>query len=397
MNGFQLSNTTKIEFGAGILERVGEIVKGYGASRVLLHCDGGDVLGKTGVLGKVRTSLIEAGIFAEEVGGVESNPKLEKAKEAIALCKEKQIDFIVALGGGSTIDSAKCIALGAVYEGDVWDFYGEAPLSMPQRALPVAAVLTLPATGSESNNSSVITKEPDLKRAVDTEFVRPVVAFLDPTVTYTLPAFITAAGVVDMISHIMERYFVRGCGNELTDQLCEAAMRSGIYYGRKVLEEPDNYEIRANLMYLSTITNNGVLAAGRDMDLASHMIEHELSGEFNIVHGAGMAIVIPAWMEYVCREYPEIFIKYATHVWNIPYDFREPESVIPLGIEATRDFYREMGMPEKLHELVPEEKLTDDVLWKLAQRVRRYHKDGTVGSIMRLDTQELFEIMKAVV
>lgn len=394
MENFFYHMPTRIEFGKGVLEQTGKIVKELGATRVLLHYDGGEVLEKTGILNRVREVLAREELEIFEMGGVIPNPRLSHAQKAIALCKREKIDYIVALGGGSTIDSAKCVALGAVYEGDVWDFYGENPKAEPLEALPIAVVLTIPATGSEANNSSVMTKEPDLKRAVDCERIRPSVAVLDPSVTFTVPPYQTAAGIVDMLSHIMERYFTKGAGNDLTDQLCEAAMRSGIGSGRKVMEEPQSYDERANLMWLSTIANNGMLAVGRDADLVSHMIEHELSGEFDIVHGAGMAVVLPAWMKYVSEKEPEIFIKYATRVWGIPYDYEEPESVIPLGIEATIAYFGSLGMPTKLSELVDKECLDDETLRKLAARVRRYHKDGTVGSIARLDTEDLFNILK---
>jgi hypothetical protein len=272
-----------------------------------------------------------------ELGGVQPNPRLSLVKQGIELCRKHNIDFILAVGGGSVIDSAKAIAVGVPYEGDVWDFYsGKA---VPEKALPVGVVLTIPAAGSEASKSSVITNEDGwYKRGLNVEIIRPKFAIMNPEITFTLPPYQTACGAADIMAHVMERYFTHQKDVDFTDRLCEATLKTIIKNVPIVLEEPENYQARAEIMWASTIAHNDLLSTGRIGDWASHAIEHELSGIYDVPHGAGLAVVFPAWMKYVYKEDVDRFVQFATRVWDVEMDFSNPERTALEGIYRLTQF-----------------------------------------------------------
>ncbi|MDR1100301.1 MAG: iron-containing alcohol dehydrogenase, partial [Treponema sp.] len=300
MQNFEYYNRTKIIFGKGTEDQVGSETAQY-VRRILLHHSGGSAV-KSGLLDKVKSSLKKAGIEWVELAGVQPNPRLSRVYEGVELCKKEQIKFILAVGGGSVIDSAKAIAIGACYDGDVWDFYDRKKTAA--QALPVGVVLTIPAAGSESSISSVITNETGpWKQSVNEECIRPVFAIMNPELTYTLPPYQTACGIADMLAHIMERYFTREPNVELTDELCEGAMRAIIRNARKIFSGGEkDYAARAEIMWAGSIAHNNLLGTGRIGDWASHAIEHELSALFDMAHGAGLAIIFPAWITYNIKE-----------------------------------------------------------------------------------------------
>ena len=386
MENFEFYSPTRIIFGRGTEEKVGELTKEYG-TKVLLHYGGGSIK-KYGLYDKVIKSLQDAGIDFIELGGVQPNPRLELVKEGIKICRENDIDFILAVGGGSVIDSAKAISLGVPYEGDVWDFFmGKA---LPEKNLPVGVVLTIPAAGSESSNSVVITKEEGLlKRSCNNDINRPVFAIMNPELTFTLPPYQTASGVVDMMAHIMERYFTHQTDVDLTDGLCESMLKTIMKNALIVMEEPDNYDARAELMWAGTLAHNGLVGTGRIGDWASHAIEHELSAMYDVAHGAGLAVVFPAWMKYVYKHNVNRFAQFAVNVFNLDYDFANPERTALEGIRRLMDFFRRIGMPTNLEELG----IPDDRLEEMASKCKRPN-NGRLGYFVPLTEEDILEILK---
>lgn len=386
MENFEFYSPTRIIFGRGTEEKVGELTKEYG-TKVLLHYGGGSIK-KYGLYDKVVKSLQDAGVDFIELGGVQPNPRLGLVKEGIKICLENDIDFILAVGGGSVIDSAKAISLGVPYEGDVWDFFmGKA---LPEKNLPVGVVLTIPAAGSESSNSVVITKEEGLlKRSCNNDINRPVFAIMNPELSFTLPPYQTASGVVDMMAHIMERYFTHQTDVDLTDGLCESMLKTIMKNALIVMEEPDNYDARAELMWAGTLAHNGLVGTGRIGDWASHAIEHELSAMYDVAHGAGLAVVFPAWMKYVYKHNVNRFVQFAVNVFNVNYDFANPERTALEGIRRLVDFFRKIGMPTNLEELgVP-----DDHLEEMASKCKRPN-NGRLGYFVPLTEEDILEILK---
>lgn len=386
MENFEFYSPTRIIFGRGTEEKVGELTKEYG-TKVLLHYGGGSIK-KYGLYNKVVKSLQDAGVDFIELGGVQPNPRLGLVKEGIKICLENDIDFILAVGGGSVIDSAKAISLGVPYEGDVWDFFmGKA---LPDKNLPVGVVLTIPAAGSESSNSVVITKEEGLlKRSCNNDINRPVFAIMNPELTFTLPPYQTASGVVDMMAHIMERYFTHQTDVDLTDGLCESMLKTIMKNALIVMEEPDNYDARAELMWAGTLAHNGLVGTGRIGDWASHAIEHELSAMYDVAHGAGLAVVFPAWMKYVYKHNVNRFAQFAVNVFNVDYDFANPERTALEGIRRLMDFFRRIGMPTNLEELG----IPDDRLEEMASKCKRPN-NGRLGYFVPLTEEDILEILK---
>lgn len=386
MENFEFYSPTRIIFGRGTEEKVGELTKEYG-TKVLLHYGGGSIK-KYGLYNKVVKSLQDAGVDFIELGGVQPNPRLGLVKEGIKICRENDIDFILAVGGGSVIDSAKAISLGVPYEGDVWDFFmGKA---LPDKNLPVGVVLTIPAAGSESSNSVVITKEEGLlKRSCNNDINRPVFAIMNPELTFTLPPYQTASGVVDMMAHIMERYFTHQTDVDLTDGLCESMLKTIMKNALIVMEEPDNYDARAELMWAGTLAHNGLVGTGRIGDWASHAIEHELSAMYDVAHGAGLAVVFPAWMKYVYKHNVNRFAQFAVNVFNVDYDFANPERTALEGIRRLMDFFRRIGMPTNLEELG----IPDDRLEEMASKCKRPN-NGRLGYFVPLTEEDILEILK---
>lgn len=385
MQNFTFQNTTKIVFGKGTEEEVGEYTAKHG-SKVLLHYGGGSIK-KYGTYGKVLESLEKAGVDYVELGGVEPNPKLSLVKEGIELAREENVDFILAVGGGSVIDSAKAISVGYFYDGDVWDFFtGEAEIT---EALPIGVALTIPAAGSESSGASVVTKmEGNYKRDIGTDLIRPQFAIMNPELTFTLPDYQTACGAADIMAHIMERYFTNTENVELTDRLSESALKTIIKNVPKVLENNEDYAARAEVMWTGTIAHNNLLGTGREEDWSSHGIEHELSGIYDVAHGAGLAVVFPAWMNYVYQHDLERFAQFAVRVWDVDPDFKDVEWTARQGIKKTKEFFSSIGMPVTLEEL----EIPADRLEEMAQKAA---ENGPIGNFVNLDTEDILKIYQS--
>ncbi|MEM2611875.1 MAG: iron-containing alcohol dehydrogenase [Thermoproteota archaeon] len=385
MEDFEFQCPTKIIFGRGVEKKVGEEVAKY-SRKILFHYGGGSIK-RIGLYDRVVQSLREAGVEFIELPGVKPNPRLSLVKKGIQICRDEKIDFILAVGGGSAIDSAKAIAVGVPYDGDVWDFYTRK--AEPREALPVGVVLTIPGAGSEASPSSVITNEEDLsKLSLTTELLRPRFAFMNPEVTFTVPPYQTACGVADIMAHVMERYFTNIRNTDLTDGLCEATLKTVIKNALIVLREPYNYDARAEIMWASTIAHNDLLETGRIADWASHIIEHEISGLYDVPHGAGLAVVFPNWMKYVYRNRLEKFVQFAVRVWNIDPDFENPEKTALEGIERLRSFFKQIGLPTTLKELgIPGD--------KLEYMASRCTKQGSskIGNLVKLGKEDVLNIL----
>lgn len=384
MENFVFQNATKVIFGKGTEEQVGQEVKRY-TDKVLLHYGGGSIK-KTGLYDKVMKSLAEAGVTVHELGGVKPNPRVDLVRKGIGICREKGIDFILAVGGGSVIDSAKAIAIGVPYEGDVWDFYTRK--AKVESALPIGVVLTIPAAGSETSGASVITNEEGYyKRDVGHDMLRPKFAILNPELTFTLSAYQTVCGVADIMAHVMERYFTNTENVDLTDRLCEGTLKTLIHNTPIAIQDPTNYAARAEIMWAGTVAHNDLLGTGRVEDWASHMIEHELSGVYDVPHGAGLATVFPAWMKYVYKRNINRFAQFAVRVWNVEPDFTSLEKTALAGIERLKEYFRSIGLPVTLKELgIPEDRL-EEMAAKCTER-------GPVGNFVKLEKEDVLNIYR---
>jgi alcohol dehydrogenase YqhD (iron-dependent ADH family) len=343
MQNFEYCNRTKIIFGRGTENQAGAETARY-AKRVLLHHSGGSSV-RSGLVDRVRESLKKAGVEWVELDGVKPNPRLSLVYRGIEIVRKEKLEFILAVGGGSVIDSAKAIGIGSVNDGDVWDFYERKKTS--EKSLPVAAIVTIPAAGSESSISSVITNEEGpWKRGLNLECIRPVFAILNPELTYTLPPFQTACGIVDMMAHIMERYFTKEPHVELTDELCEGALRVIVRNGRKLFSGGEkDYDARAEIMWAGALAHNNLLSTGRVGDWASHALEHELSALFDIAHGAGLSIIFPAWIRYNIKEDTPRLARFAAKVWGVDGAFYDYEQAALEGVFRMKNFFRSIGLP----------------------------------------------------
>lgn len=348
MENFNFYSPTEFVFGKDRENECGAMVKKYGGTKVLVHFGGGSAV-KSGLIGRVLASLDAAGVPHVELGGVHPNPIDTKVYEGIELCRKEGVDFILAVGGGSSIDSAKAIAMGVPYEGDFWDFYsGKAPAA----ALPVATVLTIAAAGSEGSGDSVITKvDGMLKRGAGSDLIRPRFSILNPALTCTLPAYQTACGITDIMAHVFERYFTNTTEVEITDRLCEAVLMTMVKEAPRVIADPNNYEARANIMWAGMVAHNNVCGVGRGQDWNSHAIEHELSAMYDCAHGAGLAVIMPSWMEYVVDHNPMRFAQMASRVFGCAMNFENPKATALAGIKAFRSFLKSIGMPINFVEL----------------------------------------------
>ena len=350
MNNFNFYSPTYFAFGKDKEAEAGALVKRFGGSRVLLHF-GGQSAKKSGLLDRVKASLDKEGVYYAELGGVMPNPRSGLVYEGIELCKKENIDFILAVGGGSSIDSAKAIALGAVYDGDFWDFYeGSAQAT---KALSVGTILTIAAAGSEGSPDSVITQEDGmLKRGYGNDVIRPKFSILNPALTQTLPAYQTACGATDIIAHVFERYYTNTTEVEITDRLCEAVVLTMLKEVPRVIEDPNNYDARANIMWAGMVAHNNVVGVGREQDWNSHGIEHELSALYDCAHGAGLAVIMPAWMEYVADHHdPMRMAQMATRIFGCQMNFADPKVTALEGIKAFRRFLVSIGMPINFEQL----------------------------------------------
>lgn len=390
MKDFIYYAPTEVVFGEDSEKQVASLVKKYGGKRVLVHY-GGQSAKKSGLLDNIFGLLNEGGIEFFELGGVVPNPRLSKVREGIALCREQKIDFILAVGGGSVIDSAKAIAYGVPYNGDVWDFYlGKATA---ETCLPVATVLTIPAAGSEMSESSVITNEDgDVKLGYSNNISRPKFAIMNPVRTYTLPPYQTAAGVTDMIMHTMERYFTHDDDMTLTDSVAEALMRTLKDSVMEVLKNPTDYRHRAQIMWGGSIAHNGLTGCGLSDDWATHQLEHELSGMFDATHGAGLAAIWPSWARYVYKENVSRFVRFAVNVMGVENDYTNPEATALKGIEAMEEFYHAIGMPINIHELIGRE-VTDKEIREMVRKCSRNYTT-TQGRFKVLQVEDMEAIYR---
>jgi alcohol dehydrogenase YqhD (iron-dependent ADH family) len=379
MQNFEYCNKTKIIFGKGTEERVGNEIAQY-TKRILLHHSGGSTV-RSGLIDKVKESLKKAGIEWEELTGVLPNPRLSLVNKGIDIVKSKKLELILAVGGGSAIDSAKAIAVGAVNEGDVWDFFDRKKST--DKALPVGTILTIPASGSESSISCVITNEDGpWKRGMNFQCIRPAFSILNPELTYSLPPYQTACGVTDMLAHIMERYFTKEPNVELTDEICEGTMRTIIRNARKVFSGGENnYDARAEIMWAGALAHNGLLDTGRIGDWASHALDHELSALFDIAHGAGLAIIFPAWLRYNIKENTPRLARFAAKVWGVDGAFYDYEQAAMEGIMRMENFFRSIGMPVKFTDANIDASRIDE----MAKRVVHF---GPIGNYRKLDEKD---------
>lgn len=347
MLNFDFYSPTYFAFGQDRENETGSLVKRFGGSRVLIHYGGGSVV-RSGLLDRVKASLEKEGLYYVELGGVKPNPRSGLVYQGIELCKKENIDFVLAVGGGSSIDSSKAIAAGTVYDGDFWDFYSGKKI---EKSLPVGTVLTIAAAGSEGSPDSVITKEEGmLKRGASGDAIRPKFSVLNPALTQTLPPYQTACGITDIIAHLYERYLTNTPEVEVTDRLIEALIMTMVYEGPRVIEDPDNYEARANIMWAGTVAHNNVCGVGRTQDWTSHNLEHELSAEYDCAHGAGLAVVMPAVFTYTMKHDIRRFATIANRVWGVPMS-DDLESVALKGIDELKKYLKGIGMPLTFKEL----------------------------------------------
>ena len=389
MDNFEFYSPTRFVFGRGAEAKTGDLVRKYGGTKALLHFGGGSVK-VNGVYDKVVASLEAAGIAYVPLGGVKPNPLSGLVREGIAVCRREEVDFVLAVGGGSVIDSAKALAFGTLYDGDFADFYHGKDVKRPTpvpRALPIGTVLTIAAAGSEGSGNSVVTLEPDmLKRAATGDALRPMFSVLNPEFTFTLPAYQTACGATDMFAHVVERYFTHTEDVMASDELCEGIMRTIVASSRIAIASPHDYGARANRMWAGTLAHNNVCGAGRVQDWASHGIEHELSAMYGCAHGAGLAVVMPAWMEYVMGEGMERFAQFGAKVFGVPES--DPERMAREGIGRYRAWLREIGMPLTFSELGAEEKDIPALVSKLGLR------GNTLGSFRQLTDDDVANILR---
>ena len=384
MNNFRFWSPTEFVFGKNTVKNTAQLVKKYGGTKVLIHYGGQSAI-KSGLLAEVENSLQNELIDYVKFGGAQPNPVDTLVYEGIELCRKENVNFILAVGGGSVIDSAKAIAAGVPYAGDFWNFF-EGTVAV-NRALPVATVLTIPAAGSEGSPNTVITKtEGMLKRGMGSPYLRPVFSIMDPILTFTLPANQTAYGIADMIAHVMERYFTHTKGVEVTDRLCEAVLLSVIKEAPIVMQEPENYEARANIMWAGTIAHNGICGVGREEDWATHRLEHELSALYGVAHGAGLAVMFPAWMQYVYTSGIDRFVQFATRVWGIE-NTGDKKDVALKGIKALKDFFSSIGLPVNFEELGAKASDIDKLIETL-----NVGFEGSLGNFVKLDATDCRKI-----
>lgn len=364
MNDFQFYSPTRFIFGKNAEQQAGHLLKTAGAKKVLIHYGGGSVV-KSGLLDNVRESLRQQSIAFVELGGVVPNPRDTLVYEGIALGKQEQVDFILAVGGGSVIDSAKAIAMGLPYDGDFRDFY-DRKLRVT-KSTPIGVVLTIPAAGSEASSGSVITFVKDgLKRGAGGESLRPVFAMMNPEWTFSIPMYHAAAGVVDMMSHIFERYLTKTTGVELTDRMAEGVLIAIIDAARTMVKNPLDYDARATILWAGTIAHNGLLGVGRREDWSTHGLEHELSALYDVSHGAGLAVMFPAYMKYTVDEDVNRYRRLAVNVWGVTDNPEHPRQVALEGIARMEAFFRSIGMPTRFEELGARREDIDKLLTKLA-------------------------------
>ena len=396
MKDFNYYAPTEVVFGKQSEEQVAALVKKYGGTKVLVHYGGQSAI-RSGLLDKICGLLTEGGVEFVKLGGVVPNPRLSLAQQGIALCRKEGVDFILAVGGGSVIDSAKCIGYGFYYDGDVWDFYlGKAT---PTQMLPVACVLTIPAAGSEMSEASVITNADapresggrllpgGTKLGYSNNMSRPRFAIMNPERTFTLPPYKTAAGVTDMMMHTMERYFTKDDDMDFTTDVAEAMLRSIKNAVFAVLKNPEDYRYRAQIMWGGSLMHNGLTGCGVADDWATHQLEHELSAMFDATHGAGLAAIWPSWARYVMHENLSRFVRFAVNVMDVPNDFTDPEGTALRGVEAMERFYHAIGMPINIRELIGRD-ITDEEIKEMTRKCSRNY-EHTCGCLKVLKAEDM--------
>lgn len=390
MNNFVFISPTEFVFGKGTENKVGSLATKYGANKVLIVYGKGHAV-KSGLLQRVEDSLMNEGIMCYKIGDIAPNPTDDKVYEGIEIARTYHVDFMIAVGGGSVIDTAKAIAAGVPYEGDFWDFFqGTARV---KQALPIGVVLTIPAAGSEASGNSVITKRDGLhKLSIRTDReLRPKFSIMNPELTISLSPWQTACGIADMMSHIMERYFTNTTDVELTDRLCEGTLKAIIQEAHKVMLDPSNYEVRANIMWAATIAHNGLCGVGREEDWASHFLEHEVSAVYGVTHGAGLAVIQPAWLNWVSNHRPEKVAQFAERVWNVEKR-KDLRMMTVEGVFAYKKFLKSIGLPTSFRELGIENPNIDKLVYKLHE-----DKGEFIGNYVQLDrraTREIYELAK---
>ena len=392
MENFVYCAPTKVIFGKGGENNVGREILQAGGTRVLIHF-GSESARRSGLLDHVEASLSEAGLSFVSLGGVRPNPRLSKVREGIELAKKAKVDFLLAVGGGSVIDSSKAIAYALRNpEHDIWDFFtGKAS---PKACAPVGVVLTIAASGSETSNSCVITNEEGwLKRSVNTDYARPRFAIMNPELTFTLPPYQTASGSVDIMMHTQERYFANEKDNELVDRLAEGLLVTVLHNALKALTDPTDYHARAELMWAGSLSHNGLTGTGRQGDFSCHKIEHELGGMFDVAHGAGLAAIWGSWARFVLSHDIGRFAQYAVRVMGCPMNFDHPEETALAGIKAMERFYRSLNMPTSLRELGLTN-VTDAQIAEMADKCTDYGKNR-IGNFVPLSRDDIVTILKA--
>lgn len=388
MLNFDMHLPTRIIFGKDTQKEIGSLIKPY-TKKALLHY-GGNSIKKSGLYNQVVSSLKENNIEFVELGGVVPNPRLSLAEEGAELCKKEGVDLILAVGGGSVIDSAKAIAIG-VCNDDIWKFYEEG--GEIKAALPVATILTIPAAGSESSPHTVITnEEKQIKKGYGSNYLKPVISIVNPELFFTLPENQIANGVADMMSHIFERYFTNTTDTDLTDGLCETTLKTIMKNALLVSQNPENYDAWCQVGFGGTIAHNDILGLGRAQDWACHDMEHELSAIYDIAHGAGLAILTPAWMQYVYKTNINMFVQFAVNVMGVEGSYRAPDAIVTEGISRLREFYKKMGLPATLTEIGIEESKFELMAKKATGEA--YGKEHSIGGLKKLNWQDVQEIYK---
>jgi hypothetical protein len=387
MENFVYVNPTKILFGKGMEDKVGEEIKKHG-SKVLLHYGKGSIK-KHGLYDRVVASLKKADVPFVELSGVKPNPVLSLVREGIKLAKDEGVDAILAVGGGSVSDSAKAIAFGALYDGDVWDFFlGKKTV---EKILPVGVIMTFPGTGSESSFSSVITNEDGLqKRPVNLDILRPKFAILNPELSFTLSPYQTACGAVDAMTHAMERYFTATKNVDITDRQAEAVLRTLRYNIPMVLEDPKNYEARAQIMWASKIAHDNSLGVGRLGDFASHRISHEISAMYDVAHGATLSIIFPAWMKYVHKQNLSRFVQFAVRVWDVDMAYEDEERIALEGIRRMEKFFSDVGLPTRFGDL----DVKVDKIEEMADKCALYAPVGNMHPLYREGILDVYNLAR---
>lgn len=380
---FTICINTRFIFGRGAEEQVGREFAKLGVHKILIHHDDGSYLQTTGLLDAIRKSCDQAGVKYVELGGVQPNPRLQKVREGIELARREGVEGVLGIGGGSSIDSAKAIGLGLASDRDVWDYF--TGIADPQGTVPVGAVLTCPAAGSESSQVAVINNEDEHRKLlVSNPVVRPALAFMDPMLSESLPAFPTACGVVDMFSHICERYFTKDDTFGLIDRMSEGALRTLVAIGPKSVADGKNYEYRAQIMWASTIAQNNTLGVGREQDWSTHTIANELSALYDTPHGATLSIIMGSWMRYCINKSPRRFARYAQEVFGLHDETMDVTDLALRGVTATENFFTSMSMPISFADY----SIPEDGIEQMLDNIDFYGPDQAIGSVVRLNRDD---------